>query len=112
MGSRPINPPPYSEFLRVPPREGPPPPYESSETVPSAAASERSSNPQTNSSSTRMEPNCRRRTETANNEPTVLDPLLDNDNNNGDINGNNTENLEVQPDRNLESQNRNISLPT
>ena len=102
MGNRPLHPPPYSEIMRVPPREGPPPPYDSRENISMAAAPVTISPPVNTSSQERNAINLRR-TEYSQSDrsdgPATLEPLL-NDNNNGDINGNSTESVQVEPNRN------------
>ncbi|CAG7832160.1 unnamed protein product [Allacma fusca] len=115
---RPVNPPPYSEVIRAPPREGPPPPYASDENIASASAvpssiapnnklistaptPQRSTRPNGNGSNNR---NLQTRTvytlEDGADVSAALEPLLS-ENNNGDINGNSTSEVSVEPNSNL-----------
>jgi hypothetical protein len=107
---RPVNPPPYSEILRVPPREGPPPPYASNENIANMPSSSTGGFQSEGSELSHNSPNTdfvsasRARghlvdSESDSEELSTLQPLLS-DNNNGDINGNNMEDVLVQPDRN------------
>ncbi|CAG7837733.1 unnamed protein product [Allacma fusca] len=109
---RPVNPPPYSEVVRAPPREGPPPPYASEEniatvsTVPSSiSATSAAPVPQRSTQSNgNNNQNLRTRTvytlEDDTDVSAALEPLLS-ENNNGDINGNSTSEVHVEPNSNL-----------
>lgn len=136
---RPVNPPPYSEIVRAPPREGPPPPYASHENI--ATTTSGSSTPTTTVSSSALATTTangsssglsstttaistnpqplesqrvieaptaattalsqnRRPAYSENDDEPAAEPLLS-ENNNGDINGNSTSEVTVEPDSNV-----------